>query len=230
VKGELGSPTRQKRLRGISRTKETEEPDIMNYRHLIKRSLSAALILISYAGLVAPWAQAKSKKEKDPPKETGIYVISHLELPEGAVSNIQASDDLDRYTIELAGVDGRTVTLVDVNNPEKPKLVRQVQLPSGLEHSSTQVHAGNTALYSAPENPPAKADPHLITLVSSSDPAQLKTVKRFPGVTAIWTDRTRGLIYLADSSGLWILQIYTAVDPDAVERADDIIRSALSGG
>jgi hypothetical protein len=200
----------------------------MNHRHTIKRSLSAALILISSAGLVAPWAQAKSKKEKDPPKETGIYVISHLELPEAAVSNIQASDDLGRYTIELTGSEG--VTLVDVNNPEKPKLVRQEQLPSGLKHSSTQVRAGNTALLSATEDPATKADQQMITLVRFSDAAQPKTIKQFPGVSAIWTDRTRGLIYMADSSGLWILQIYTAVDPDAVERADDIIRSALSGG
>jgi hypothetical protein len=200
----------------------------MNHRHTIKRSLSAALILISFAGLVAPWAQAKSKKEKDPPKETGIYVISHLELPEGAVSNIQASDDLGRYTIELTGAEG--VTTVDVNNPERPKLVRQLQLPSSLEHSSTRVRAGNTALLSATEDPSAKADPQLITLVSFSDTAQPKTIKQFPGVTAIWTDQTRELVYMTDSSGLWILRIYTAVDPDAVERADDIIRSALSGG
>jgi hypothetical protein len=179
----------------------------MNSRHTIMRCLSAALILISFAGVVAPWAQAKSKKEKDSPKETGIYVISHLELPDGAVSNIQASDDLGRYTIELTGAQG--VTMVDVNNPERPKLVRQVRLPSGLEHSSTQVRAGNTALLPATEDPAAKADPQLITLVRFSDAAQSQTIKQFPGVTAIWTDRTRELIYMADSSGLWILQIYT---------------------
>lgn len=191
----------------------------MNHRYSIRRSLSAALMLLLFAGSFAPWAQAKSKKKKDSPKEPGIYVISHLELPD-AVSNIQASDDLGRYTIELIGAEGKTVTLVDVNNPEKPKLVRQAQLPSGLEHSSTQVRAGNTALFSVTQNPSAKADPQLITLVSFSDPAQPKTIKRFPGITAIWTDRTRELIYMADSSGLWILQIYPAVDEDALERSE----------
>jgi hypothetical protein len=200
----------------------------MNHRHPIKRPFLAALILISSTGLVAPWAHAKSKKAKGSPKETGIYVISHLELPDAAVSNIQASDDLGRYTIELTGAEG--VTMVDVNNPERPELVRPAQLPSGLEHSSTRVRAGNTALLSATEDPSAKADPQLITLVSFSDAAQPKTIKQFLGVTAIWIDQTRELVYMTDSSGLWILQIYTAVDPDAVERADDIIRSALSGG
>jgi hypothetical protein len=182
----------------------------MNHRYLIRRSWSAALMLLLLASSFAPWAQAKSNKKKDPPKEPGIYVISHLELPD-VVSNIQASDDLDN-TIELTGAEGKKVTLVDVNNPEKPRLVGQVPVPSGLEHSSALVRAGNTALFSAAEEPPGKADPQLITLISFSDPGEPKTIKQFSGVTAIWTDQARELVYIADTSGLWILRIYPAVD------------------
>lgn len=109
----------------------------MNHRYFIRRSVSAALMLILSAGLFAPWAEAKSKKKKDQPKEPGIYVISHLELPGAAISNIEASDDPDRYTIELTSADDKTVTLVDVNNAEKPKLIRQVPLPD----YSTQIRA-----------------------------------------------------------------------------------------
>lgn len=192
----------------------------MNYRYFIKRSLSAALMLILSAGMFAPWAQAKAKKKKDHPKEPGIYVISHLELAHAAISNIEASDDPGRYIIELTSADGKTVTLVDVNNPEKPRLVREVPLPSGLQHSSTQIRAGDAALIAAEEDPLAEAVPQLIRLVSLSGPAQVKTIQEFPGITAIWTDQTRELVYMVDSSGLWILQIYPVVDEDAVERSE----------
>lgn len=197
----------------------------MNHRYFIRRSLSAPLMLLLCAGLAAPRAQAKSKQKKDQPKEPGIYVISHLELPDAAVSNIQALDDPGGNTIELIGADGKTVTVVDVNNPEKPKLVRQMQLPSGLEHSCTQIRAGNAALFAATEDPADKVQPRLITLVSFSDP-EPRTIKQFPGVTAIWTDRSRELIYMADSSGLWILQIYTAADKRAEEQFDEMLRGA----
>jgi hypothetical protein len=199
----------------------------MKHRYFITRSLSLPLLVLLFAGLFAPWGQAKSKQKKDPPKEPGIYVISHLELEGATVSDIQVSDDPDRHAIELTGADGKAITLVDVNNPEKPRVVRQVQLPASLQHSRTQSRVGNAALF-ATEDPPSTIRPQLITLVSFSDPAEPKAITRFPGVTAILTDRARELIYMTNSSGLWILQIYTPADKRAEEQFDEMLRG--SGG
>ena len=101
----------------------------MNYRYFTTRSLSVPLMLILFSGLCLTQGQAKSKLKKDPPRDPGIYVISHLELADAAVFDIQLSEDPDRYTIELTGGEGKTVTRVDVSNPAKPRVVRQVQLP-----------------------------------------------------------------------------------------------------
>jgi hypothetical protein len=50
-----------------------------------------------------------------------------------------------------------------------------------------------------------------------SDPLHPKVAREFTGVTAISRDERRGLIYVANAEGVWILQQSFAEDPE-VER------------
>jgi hypothetical protein len=202
----------------------------MIHRCFGTRSSSAILSLFLLAGLFVPEAHARSKeKHKDPlqPTEVGIYLVGHLSLPETSVSNIASSGDPDRQSIALSDAAHGTLTLVDVTHPERPRFVQQSSLPREFSRAALKVQAGNVGLLSGRETD-AAAGSQSITLVSFADPAHAATLQKFEGVTALWTDPERELIYLANPDGLWILQIYSTADKRAAEQFDEMLKG--SGG
>jgi hypothetical protein len=46
-----------------------------------------------------------------------------------------------------------------------------------------------------------------------SDPAHPKVAREFTGVTAMGRDDERGLVFVANQEGIWILQQHFAEDP-----------------
>ncbi|HZE69853.1 MAG TPA: hypothetical protein VE135_10050 [Pyrinomonadaceae bacterium] len=205
----------------------------MNH-HLRTRLWVTIVTLISLASLFIPLAQAKSR-EKDKKEQqlraAGIYLISHLPLPEMTVSNIAAASDPNRQLLQLTDATHKTLTVVDVTKPAQPKLLEHYQLPVELALASLQVRIGDVALFGASEgNSSADTNPQSIALVSLADPSHPKTVQKFDRVTAVWSDRGRELIYLANADGLWILEVYSAADKRAEEQFDEMLRGSRSGG
>ncbi len=204
--------------------------------HSKTRFCATAALLISVISLsISPgYAKSKEKKErKEQPqtKAVGIYLIGHLPLLETTVSRITAASDPSRQLLQLTDSVHGTLTVVDVAQPARPKLLGQSKLPGELAHANVQVRMGDSALLTVSENDsPAHADPQSLTLVSFADPSNPKTLQTFEGVTAVWSDRERELVYLSNADGLWILEVYSAADKRAEEQFDEMIRSASSGG
>lgn len=180
------------------------------------RLWAAAVAVLLFIGLSGAVAEAKSKdksKKTDPGRPVGIYLVSHTPLSETTVSNIASVSDPDRDLVQLTDNVHGTITLVDIGNPKKPKVLEKVQLPAEFAQSNVQTRIGDSTLLAVPEGvPPSHVDPQAVTLVSFADPSNPKTVQKFEGVTALWNDRGRELIYLANSDGLWILEVYSAAD------------------
>jgi hypothetical protein len=132
--------------------------------------------------------------------------------------------------LQLTDTARRTLTVVDVTEPTQPKVVEHSQLPAEFTNASMQTRIGDTALFTATDNESSHGDPRSVTLISLTDPSNPKTVQKFEGVTAVWSDRGRELIYLTNADGLWILQVYSAADKRAEEQFDDMLRGAMSGG
>ena len=204
--------------------------------HSKTRFWATAALLISVIGLsLSPgYAKSKEKKErKEQPqtKAVGIYLIGHLQLPETTVSGIAAASDPGRELLQLTDTVHGTLTVVNVAEPSRPKLLGQSKLPGELAHAKVQVRMGDAALLTVSHtDSPGQADPQSLTLVSFADPSNPKTVQTFEGVTAIWSDRERELIYLSNADGLWVLQIYSAADKRAEEQFDEMIRASQTGG
>jgi hypothetical protein len=210
---------------------------VMHPNHHSKpRFWATAALLISVVSLsIAPgYAKSKEKKErKDQPqtKAVGIYLIGHLPLPETTVSGIAAASDPSRQLLQLTDAVHGTLTVVNVAEPSRPKLLEQSKLPGELAHASVQVRMGDTALLTVSQTDSSgHADPRSLTLVSFADPSNPKTVQTFEGVTAVWSDRDRELIYLSNADGLWVLQVYSAADKRAEEQFDEMIRASQTGG
>jgi hypothetical protein len=210
---------------------------VMHPNHHYKtRFWATAALLISVISLsISPgYAKSKEKKErKEQPqtKEVGIYVIGHLPLTETTVSGIAAAFDPSRQLLQLTDTVHGTLTVVNVAEPSRPKLLEQSKLPEELAHTNIQVRMGDAALLTVSQaDSPGHADPQSLTLVSFADPSNPKTVQTFGGVTAVWSDRGRELIYLANAEGLWILEVYSAADKRAEEQFDEMLRGSRSGG
>jgi hypothetical protein len=60
--------------------------------------------------------------------------------------------------------------------------------------------------------------PETVRIMDLSDPRDLKVAREFTGVTAIGRDDRRGLVFVANSEGIWVLRQHLAQDPE-VEKA-----------
>src|SRR5262249_33079575 len=208
---------------------------LMKHCRLDKGNMRVALLLLLIVSLFIPSAYArnlgKKAKKQQQPKVVGIYLVGHLPLSETTISYISATSDSSRQLLQLTDATQRTLTVVDVTMPEQPKLVEQAQLPADLVNSALQTRIGNTALFAATDSSSFdRKDTKSITLVSFADPSNPKTVQKFENVTAVWMDRGRELIYLTNSDGLWVLQIYSEADKRAEEIFDEMFRGAQTGG
>lgn len=186
-----------------------------------KRFWTAALTAGLFVALLGSMAEAKSKdksKRTEEERSVGIYVIGHTPLPEITVSDIAPAAKPDRQLIQLTDNVHGTITVLDVRNPLQPRVLEKVQLPVELAQSSIEARVGETTLATVPQGTPtAGLDPQTVTLLSLADPAHPTTLQKFEDVTALWTDRGRELIYLANRDGLWILRIYSDDDKQVEE-------------
>jgi hypothetical protein len=105
-------------------------------------------------------------------------------------------------------------TIVDVSKPAKPKTVSHVPheklltVGSGLaiaENSESSATVGTSATGSREGARGGGNVPESVRVLDVSDPAHPQSVQTFTGVTNILSDDARGLIFVADTDGIWIL-------------------------
>jgi hypothetical protein len=141
-------------------------------------------------------------------------VIAHLPLSGGAATNMFLQrQGRDQYLyVQQPGQQGFTV--VDVSKPKHPKVIDHVpqqeiaMLGSGLAITEKPQRAA-----SSDKLTPAIAEgsrgggsvPEQVRVLDVSNPAHPKTVQTFNGVTSILPDDGRGLVYVANGDGIWIL-------------------------
>ena len=145
--------------------------------------------------------------------------MGHLAIQGGAIADIRTSEHWKRNYVELQDPLHRTLTIVDVTNPGKPRFDNQFKVPEALDHADLEALVGSTALLTDQSSQStATVTPRSVSIVSFADPANPRVVQQFANVTAIRADPQRGLIYLVNSDGLWVLQQHPASNLE-VERA-----------
>lgn len=178
-------------------------------------------LLICAAGVwvLATGAAAKDKKPKAAPKEPqdAIEVVGHVPLTDGPVKRFLVTQHYSSYYLYAEHDAGKNVTLIDVTKAAHPAVLADVSYPAGGGSSSLIAVAGTAALTSG-EQTTASPTPQTIRIMDFSEPRQPKVTREFAGVTAISRDDRRGLIYLANAEGIWILHQTFAEDPE-VEKA-----------
>ena len=159
--------------------------------------------------LTAFGASARSKSE--PAAKDSFDVVAHLSLDGFSVTSIVTTSHFSRNYLYAESSSAHTVTLLDVTDSAHPKVLSRV-------HSSDSLltAVGDVAVVTS--DPPSPAAVKKISIVDFSDKTKPKVVREFAGVTSMTSDERRGLVFLTNAEGLWILHRNQAIDPEIQER------------
>jgi hypothetical protein len=185
------------------------------------RLLSNSLVLSVGILALSTAIQAKDKKVKTPPKEPQdeIEVVGHIPLMNGPVRRFIATQHYSSYYLYVEYAASKSVTLIDVTKAARPAVLADVSYPSNGGDTSLYTVAGTAALVTEEPGSPASASAvQTIRIMDFSDPLHPKVAREFTGVTALSRDDRRGLIFVANPEGVWILHQSFAEDPE-VEKA-----------
>jgi hypothetical protein len=191
-----------------------------NHIRILRYSLSSVALLAGLALMLAPAVQARNKAPNAAPPGPNdeIQVVGHVPLTDGSVARFLATQHYSFYYLYAEREAGKSVTLIDVTNVSKPSVLANVPYSSGGSDSLAAV-AGTAALItSAPAAPASAAAAQTIRIMDFSDPRNPRVAREFTGVTAMSRDDRRGLIFVANTEGIWILRQHLAQDPE-VEKA-----------
>ena len=190
----------------------------------MKKSYSEQALLAAAVALLLPtmvFAGAVRKHKQAVPTDN-IVVIGHIALPNASVTSLKTSEHRRKQFLQLQDTKHRTLVLVDVTDAAHPAVVKQFQMPAEAAEPTFAALAGDVALVTDTQPPEVRISS--AALVDFADPAHPATVRKFDNVSALRTDEGRGLIYLVDKDGLWVLQEKSAADKEAEE---EYLRSVL---
>jgi len=169
--------------------------------------------------ILAPTANAKNNRAPAPAPKDEIEVVGHIPLTDGPVTRFLSTQHYSSYYLYAEHDAGRTVMLIDVTKTSRPSVLADVSYPSNSGSDSLAVVAGTAALVTSEQAAPKAAPgPQTIRIMDFSDPRNPKVAREFTGVTAMSRDDRRGLIFVANAEGIWILRQHLAEDPE-VEKA-----------
>lgn len=173
-------------------------------------------ITVVSMGLVAvsPGLQGKDKKQPSGDPQDVIEVVGHIPPASGSVTRFLPTQHYSSYYLYVEHEGAKDVTLLDVSKTSQPLVLASI--PSSPNGSSASLFAvAGTAAITTEQTANTQATvPQTIRIMNFSDPKQPKVAREFTGVTALSRDDRRGLIFLANPEGIWILHQRLAEDPE----------------
>ena len=195
-----------------------------------QRMLSASALpfrlrwaLITGLAVLTPIALAAEKgggpKKPKPAPQDRIDVVGRIALPAGSITELAPTRHFSSDYLYAEYDAGKRVVIIDVTKPDQPSVVSDLAYPTNGAPGNIIAVSGTSALaFGKQPSSVVVAQPTSVKIMSFADSEHPKVLREFSGVTAIGRDDSRALIFLADSTGVWILQEVPAEDP-AVEAA-----------
>jgi len=172
------------------------------------KSVSRAVVVFLAIGIAAaPSIFAKSKAKKDVVSNLGV--IAHLQLDGGTATRmlLVQKDGKQYLYVGLSSSSG--VCIFDVAKPADPRKVEKIAGAGGAQAADFQLVGDTLAVTSRIGEATASssnARPRSVTILNMSDPANPQQMQTFADVTSVVADDARGLIYLSNGEGLWVMQ------------------------
>jgi hypothetical protein len=192
---------------------------VLSSRQQIVWHLPVFLLLIVGLMMFTPSVSARNKKVPLPAPKDEIEVVGHVPLTDGPVRRFLSTQHYNSYYLYAEHDAGKNLTLIDVTKTNQPSVLADVAYAPNGSAGSLSLVAGTAALVTTePPNATALPSVQTIRIMDFSDPQNPKVAREFTGVTAMSRDDRRGLVFVANADGIWILRQHLAMDPE-VEKA-----------
>ena len=163
-------------------------------------------ILATSISILHPVAHAKPKHA------TGPRIVGHL--PSEANSALQMTFRLeDGFGFLYVEKDGST-TIINVTYPDKPRVVRAARKIA--PENGGQVSPHIFVIDSSPPYPEIDSSDRParnLRFMDTSNPSNPHPIGELSGATSMAVDRFRGLLFVSNAAGLWIVQDDGLIDP-----------------
>ena len=177
------------------------------------RTTRMYLMIVSVSLLIgAPRLSAAAKGGSTPRDPDRIDVIAHFPLSAGIVTQLTTGTHWRKYYLYVDHGPAGPVTVLDVTNPAAPVSAGQLDVPKQEAGGKLSTIVGSAALITSPSEPTEQSINQTVTILSFADPEHPAVARQFLGVTSMLKDTSRGLIYLVNSDGLWVLRVEPAAD------------------
>ena len=167
---------------------------------------------VVYSMLAASLLAVPSLAGKDnptPPNADRISVIGHFPLSGAPVVQIASGFHWRRSYLYLVRGAAGPVTILDVTDPSMPKETGKLDIPGQEASKRVSEAVGNEVLLTSSVSAPT---PQTVTIMDFADRESPKVARQFSGVTSLMKDSSRGLVYLTNPEGLWVLRLDPAAD------------------
>jgi hypothetical protein len=169
---------------------------------LSSRICSGAVLFLMTVFLFSNSTDATTQNNSNNGSKEKISVVAHLPLPGSAVRQIFLQQENGKQFLYLQ--QNAHFTVVDVTDAKNPRIVERIASAGKL----TDVGAGIAIAVQSDQSAQASVPTQTIRLVDVSDPKNPHTAKKFDGVTSVYSEDGRQLIYLTNSEGLWVIKHY----------------------
>lgn len=159
-----------------------------------------------------------------------LKVVGHLPLNNIHVNQMFVQRRGEKYYLYLHRPGKDAFAVVDVTTPDKPVLLTrdtlkeasgsQVRPPEGGSVLALTITPDESAAHVAPAS--LRLPTETVQLVDMSNPSAAKSLKTFKGVTSVYPEDGRKLVYLVNADGLWIVS-HHMVRPMPVCTSEDAL-------
>jgi len=165
-------------------------------------------------GAVLAGVIASSAGMAQAPHDTAnaIEVVAHIPFTNGRIQRFLPAQHDSSYYLYAEHEGGKTVTLIDVTKVAQPAILADVAYTPGGAPSEASVVARTAVLVGAEPSRETAPATQTMRLMDLSDPQHPQVTREFTGITAMDRDDRRGLIFLANAEGIWILHQKLAED------------------
>jgi len=175
-----------------------------------RRTVSAGMVVLAFFAVFVALSLAKDEPPKKP-TDVPATVIAHLPLPQATGNQMLLQKEEGKQYLYVQQASKQGFMVVDVSKPEKPNLLKRTAQSTQATAGSLEMVTPQVAIAEAPEKKPttltSSSHPtETVRVLDLSDPRNPKTIQEFNGVTSMLPDGGRGLIFLTNNEGLWILR------------------------
>src|SRR5271156_5560873 len=169
------------------------------------RALAFSLVLLL--------ASLGSASEPTGPRPTDVpaTVIAHLPLPQSTGNQMLLQKENGKQYLYVQQAAKQGFMIVDVSKPEKPTLLKRTAESNQATQGNLQIVSPDVAIAVAPEKTSSTVTSNnhpteTVRVLDMSDSRNPKTLETFNNVTSLLPDSHRGLIFLTNNEGLWVLR------------------------